>query len=76
MKSKNNSVIEVRKCVNIGYFPLFVSAGQRHLEKGSPEPIEGCERTYQVPVDVMRLSVSNPALLEGIDSIEFSYRAK
>ncbi len=75
MKSKNRQMITVIKKVNLGMFPLFVQLGHKGLEKSQPTAIgtNNSEKTYVIPKDILRVSVSDPALYESIESIEFTY---
>jgi hypothetical protein len=77
MRSKDR-IIEVKKATNLGYIPAFLSFMHRHLEK---EQSEGkCagfgEVEYQVPVDLLGLSVSDGALVREIESVTLTYKPK
>ena len=76
MRSKNSQhTISVIKRVPLGQIPLFVQLAHKGLQKSIPEPKEtfGSSSTYVVPTDILRLSVSNPELIEDIEAIEFIY---
>lgn len=71
MKSKSKA-LEVRKAVNIGTMPVFVQMIHRHFEKENPAEHES-RGSYAAPLDLLRLSVSDPALLTDIERIVFTY---
>lgn len=71
----SQQLIEATKRINIGKYPLFIQMAHRALEKGAPEGTDTFEGiSFVIPKDIMNLSVSNPALLEPIERIEFIYR--
>ena len=73
MRSKNRTV-EVIKRVNFGHMPVFVSMMHRHLEKERPAVEEGKIATFQVPVDMLKLTISDQTLIKEIESVELTYR--
>lgn len=77
MKSKNNTLV-VKKHTNLGYMPVFISMAQRHLEKGQPEgkAVDIGAVEYPIPVDILKLSVTDDSLLQGISGVILTYRAK
>ena len=76
MKS-NNRTIEVSKAANIGTMPVFVQMIHRHFEKENPSPAEtfaaGSRMTYKAPVDLLRLTISEPALTSDMEEVTFTY---
>ena len=70
-------LIECSKSVNLGYLPVFLAFGHRHLEKEQPEGKVADFGTvnYSIPVDLLGLSVSDGALLREIADVTFTYRA-
>lgn len=76
MRSKQAQfTIEALKRVQLGAIPLFVQLAHKGLEKSAPKPKTtlGKAEIYVVPKDIMNLSVSDKALLEDIEAIEFHY---
>ncbi len=79
MKSKNNNTIIATKRINFGIIPMFIQFGHKGLEKSQPDPIytviKGSvdEKTYNIPRDILQITVSDPTLYEDIESIEFTY---
>lgn len=76
MRSQANNTVEIKKHVNLGHMPLFVSMIHRHLEKGQPNGTPstfGSVVNFTVSKDLLRLSVSNEDLLKDIDEITFTY---
>ena len=66
--------VDVVKRLNLGQIPLFVQLGHRGLEKSVPAGVKSENGvTFVVPVDILKLSVSDPAILESVESIEFVY---
>ena len=78
MKSTNNNQIEFKKHTNLGKLPLFVSIIHRHLEKEKtgPSPADVVCGTYNVPVDLLSLSIADDDLLTGIAAIDFHYQKR
>jgi len=76
VKSNKNTTVEIKKAVNLGHFPLFVSMAHKSLEKGAPRAKEafGGSMVYNIPVDLLRLSVGNEELLKNVESVEFIYK--
>ena len=74
MKVKSH-VIEVSKAINLGTMPVFVQMVHRHFEKENPTAQEswGSSATYGAPVDLLKLTVSDPTLLTDLTSVEFTY---
>ena len=76
MKSRSK-LMEVRKAINIGTMPVFVQMVQRHFEKENPSPAEtfaaGSRMTYKAPVDLLRLTISEPALTSDMEEVTFTY---
>jgi hypothetical protein len=70
--------INVVKRINMGYLPLFLQMAHRALEKGQPVPVstQGGESTFNVPKDILRLTVTDAKLLENIESVQFTYGTK
>lgn len=75
MKSKAPKKIEAIKYTKYGMLPLFVQFGHKSLEKSKPPALSqsGDAQTFLVPKDILRVTVSDPALYEGIESIELTY---
>lgn len=67
--------LSVIKRVNLGHIPLFVQLAHKGLEKSVQEGTK-CEdgTSFNIPKDILALSVSNPTILEAIESIEFVYK--
>ena len=67
--------IVVNKRVNLGSIPLFVQFGHKCLEKSHPAPKNsfGTSQTFIISKDILRISVSDPTLLDDIESVEFTY---
>ena len=74
MRSKNRA-LNVVKRVNFGHMPVFLSMMHRHLEKEKPA-VEAGKVTFQVPVDLLGLSISDQTLIKEVSSVELTYRAK
>ena len=78
MKSRSK-LMEVRKALNIGTMPVFVQMVHRHFEKENPKASEewgssfGGTSTYEAPVDLLKLTVSDPALVRDVEGVEFTY---
>ena len=74
MKSKNRT-IEVNKASNLGTMPMFIQMTHRHFEKENPPEAfsVGSVKTYRAPVDLLRLTVSDPALTRDIEEVTFTY---
>jgi len=70
--------INATKRVNMGMIPLFVQLGHQGLTKSDPTPVgqAGKLKVYNIPKDILSVSVSDPKLYEDIESIEFVYRSK
>ena len=76
MKTKHQTPIVATKRINLGHMPVFVQFGHQGLTKSQPTPIAstGDVKTYLIPKDILQMSVSDPALYENIESIEFTYQ--
>ena len=76
MKSSANRTIEITKAINFGRLPVFLGFMQRHLEKEQPTGMVSDFGTvdYQVPVDLLRLSVADLSLVKGVESVILTYR--
>ena len=74
MKSKNRT-IAVSKALNLGTMPMFIQMIHRHFEKENPPEAfkAGSEKTYKAPVDLLRLTVSDPALTSDVEEVTFTY---
>ena len=80
MRSKVRQ-IEVRKMVNLGRMPTFLSMMHRHLEKENSGEGDGGTSfsgtvTFNVPVDLLSLTISDKALLREVESVALTYRSK
>lgn len=76
MKSTRNNTIPAVKRPNLGHIPLFVSVAHRHLEKEQAVGEKFMENTtYQVPVDLLRLTIPEE-MLDGIKEVVFTYRRR
>lgn len=78
-KSKANNKQEaliVTKNRNIGLLPKFIQLGHRGLEKSAPAPIVAGRgfSSFNVPVDIIGLSISDQSLTVGIESLTFNYK--
>ena len=73
---KHAKVIDVIKRINHGIVPVFVTMIHRHLEKEKPGPTstQGRMHHYEVPVDLLMLSVPKE-LSHDVESVEFVYQA-
>ena len=75
MKSANRT-IQVRKAINLGVMPLFISMMHRHLEKEKPVgvkiPAGGVN--YSLPIDLLSLSIDDQSLLREVASVTLTYR--
>ena len=74
MSRSQNRTINVTKAINLGHLPTFLSFAQRHLEKEQANGATG--REFQIPVDMLRMSLSDPSLLAEVDSVTLTYKAK
>lgn len=74
----NNRTVSVSKAVNLGYMPVFVSMIHRHLEKEKATGVVADFGTvdFAVPVDMLRLSVSDPELVRSVSGVTFTYRVR
>lgn len=74
MKSKVRT-IEVSKAINIGTMPMFIQMIHRHFEKENPAEAfsVGQVKTYRAPVDLLRLTVSDPTLTSDVEEVTFTY---
>jgi len=78
VKSRNRTV-PVSKAVNLGAMPTFVRLAHRHFEKECPPAIAGWgghELSYEAPIDLLRLAVSDKTLVQDVESVTFTYRSK
>ena len=75
MRSKDRSV-PVSKAVNLGAMPVFVQMIHRHFEKENPPVVAswGKSAEFEAPLDLLRLSLSDKTLADGIESVTFVYK--
>ena len=78
MSRSQNRIIEIKKSINHGHLPTFLSMMHRHLEKEQPEgTIEGIANVgYELPIDLLGLTVVDKSLLKDISSVTLTYRTK
>lgn len=77
MKSKTTQYnVDIIKRVNLGHLPLFVQFAHKGLEKAVPDGTKTSDggTAFVVPKDILKLSVSNPIILDSVESIEFVYK--
>ena len=73
--SREQFLVNVIKRVNLGHIPLFVQLAHKGLDKSIPEvKIDAGDTVFNVSKDILSLSISDAAVLEPIESIEFVYR--
>ena len=68
--------LEVVKRINLGHIPLFIQLAHKGLEKSMPEgTVDSGGTSFNVPKDILSLSISKPEILEAIESVEVVYRS-
>lgn len=76
MRSKDRA-IHVTKAINLGHMPAFVSFMHRHLEKeAQPVEAKGEHAEFQVPVDLLKLTVDDASLVREVESVTLTYRSR
>ena len=68
--------INVVKKINLGHIPLFVQLAHKGLEKAAPAgaKADSGEVTFTVPKDILGIAISDPKLVEAVESLEFVYK--
>ena len=68
--------ISVIKRVSIGHLPLFIQLAHKALEKGQADgiPTNDGGKVFNIPKDILGLSVNSPDILTQVESIEFTYK--
>lgn len=72
MKAKQR-VIPAVCTVAGGSFPTLLEIAHRQLQKGGGIGVVGDKATLQVPVDVLRVLVSDENMIKGITRLTLSY---
>ena len=74
MRSRNRA-ISASKAVNLGAMPTFVQLVHKHFEKECPSEvtIHGQSAEFAAPLDLLRMSITDKALVEEVESVTFAY---